>query len=351
MPGGPCGSSACAGATRRPSAATACAPCQVRTSAEHVCRPDAQLRLSPAALADPPGNTSQGVGNATQLALEQVLAAGWDAGAAAAAVEQCDGNATAALIVLEAEEATIQSEFEKGVESMCTNGWDADVARQALYHQYVLDQKRARGEPLPQQGEMPNSVAQMRPTLRAQPVLPKEKPKAPKAKKPKAKKAKKAKKLAETPAEKVRFPPFPRFPPSPRFSLPFPVFPTSTSPRSPRPPSTLMFPCSSIILLPHLSLSAPAAADADGQERRRGVRAHERGPAAAADLRLHRPGLRAGGRVRRLVRPVQAAHARAGGGGHEAGRLHARGEDQQRQVPAAQPRLRRVRPAVRVSLH
>jgi len=151
---------------------------------------------------DPPGNTSQGVGNATQLALEQVLAAGWDAGAAAAAVEQCDGNATAALIVLEAEEATIQSEFEKGVESMCTNGWDADVARQALYHQYVLDQKRARGEPLPQQGEMPNSVAQMRPTLRAQPVLPKEKPKAPKAKKPKAKKAKKAKKLAETPAEK-----------------------------------------------------------------------------------------------------------------------------------------------------
>mmetsp|Transcript_11993 Transcript_11993/g.44577 ORF Transcript_11993/g.44577 Transcript_11993/m.44577 type:complete len:209 (+) Transcript_11993:211-837(+) len=94
-----------------------------------------------------------------------------------------------------------------------------------------------------------------------------------------------------------------------------------------------------------------AAADADGQERRRGVRAHERGPAAAADLRLHRPGLRAGGRVRRLVRPVQAAHARAGGGGHEAGRLHARGEDQQRQVPAAQPRLRRVRPAVRVSLH
>jgi hypothetical protein len=51
-----------------------------------------------------------------------LAAAGWDEGAAGAALKECAGNMTAAVELLETEESALHDNFESAVKDMTDNG-------------------------------------------------------------------------------------------------------------------------------------------------------------------------------------------------------------------------------------
>lgn len=94
---------------------------------------------------------------------QQVKKAGWNEEAASSALRTCNGNITAAIELLENEEAAIQVQFEGAVQDMLQNGWDEVVARRALLSQWSVDQRKAMGQ---NSTMTPEQIAAIRPTLK-----------------------------------------------------------------------------------------------------------------------------------------------------------------------------------------
>eukprot|EP01039_Chlorochromonas_danica_P005820 gene5820-6409_t len=96
-------------------------------------------------------------------AIQSVVNAGWNENAATVAVNATAGNVTAALILLEEEEAAMITNFEAAVTDMVNNEWDEIVARQALLTQWSINQRRAAGLNTTFSREVLDSI---RPTLK-----------------------------------------------------------------------------------------------------------------------------------------------------------------------------------------
>ena len=89
---------------------------------------------------------------------------GWNDAAAESSLRECNGNETAAVELLNREEAGILSQFQGAVSEMLESGWDEVVARRALLAQWTLDQRKAIG--VNSTTLTPEALAEIRPTLR-----------------------------------------------------------------------------------------------------------------------------------------------------------------------------------------
>ena len=87
----------------------------------------------------------------------------WTLEAAESAFLQSSKNITAASALLEHEEGIIAQNFDTAVKDMMANGWEELVARQALFTQWTLDQRKALGLNTTIDPEV---LASIRPTLK-----------------------------------------------------------------------------------------------------------------------------------------------------------------------------------------
>jgi len=78
--------------------------------------------------------------------IQSLMEEGWRVAPARSAVDECNGNMTAALELLEIEEASITNQFSQAVNEMVENGWEEIVSRQALLAQWDIDQRKSQGQ-------------------------------------------------------------------------------------------------------------------------------------------------------------------------------------------------------------